>query len=150
MSENDGYPYEVRDPQRSAEWTTIDGTFSAWASVRAFLKLKGYRPRQFVDAPHVFEVRHPFTNPDAIHEVCVSVPLRTETQVRHHGADRWTRVGKPAPSPEEQALRDEVLAFVRDVATDYDHDESAHVHANGACRRCNAEKLLAKLEGRAP
>lgn len=61
--------------------------------------------------------------------------------------ERWRSVAVyslPAPTKEE-ALRAEVFAFVRDVATSYDHDESAHVHANGACRRCNAEKLLAKL-----
>lgn len=52
--------------------------------------------------------------------------------------------------PMRAALRSaKTTAFVRDVATSYNHDESAHVYANGSCRRCNAEKLLAKLEGRA-
>lgn len=36
-------------------------------------------------------------------------------------------------------------AFVREIATGYDHDEDAHRHRNGACRVCNAEKLAAEL-----
>ncbi len=106
------YPYEVRDPQRSMEWTVVCDTFNAWASVRAFLKLKGYKPREFVDAPHVFEVRHPYTDPAAIDEVRVSVPLRIETYVRRRGVDRWVRVGKPASTTEEA----NALAMLRDAA----------------------------------
>ncbi len=48
---------------------------------------------------------------------------------------------KPTGDP----LSTEVLAFVRDIATNREHDGNP-----GACARCKAEKLLAKLEGRAP
>lgn len=53
----------------------------------------------------------------------------------------------PGPT-EEEALHDETLAFVRDIATNYDHEEDAHKR-RGTCFVCDAEKLLAKLEGRA-
>ena len=87
------YPYEVRDPQVSEEWTPVHDTWNAWASVLAFLNLKSYDPRQFVDAPHVFQVRHPRTDPGAIHQVRVSVPLRIATHVCHAGFTEWHRVG---------------------------------------------------------
>jgi hypothetical protein len=98
---SDEYPYEVRDPQRSTEWTAVANTWNAWASVRAFLKLKGYKAREFVDAPRIFEVRHPRTDPAAIHEVRVSVPLRIEMHVRHHGFDKWAHVGRTTAAHEE-------------------------------------------------
>lgn len=147
IAEKNSYPYEVRDPEHSQEWTTVNDTWNAGASVRAFLKLKGYKAREFVDAPRVFEVRHPFTNPDAIHRVRVSVPLRIETHVRHHDYNEWAKVGKPSATAQEETLRAEVFAFVRDVATSYDHDADGHKHGT-YCRVCSAEKLLAKLEGR--
>lgn len=137
--------YEVRDPQRSAEWTAIPNTWNTWASVRAFLALKGYKAREFVDAPRVFEVRHPFTSTADITEVRVSVPLRLETHVKRAGFDRWCKVGKPTPSFEEEVLRKEVLDFVENVAAVHDpeaHDRGAY------CPACQAKKLLAKLEER--
>lgn len=94
--------YEVRDPQRSTEWTKVEGTFNAWASVRAFLKIKGYPLRGFVGSPRTFEVRHPSTDPAKVHEVRVSVSSRIETHVRHHGAVRWTHVGRPGEAHEER------------------------------------------------
>jgi hypothetical protein len=48
----------------------------------------------------------------------------------------------------EEALREEVLAFVRDLARNHEHDDGAHNDGNpGACARCKAEAILAKLEG---
>ena len=109
------YPYEVRDPQRSMEWTAVDDTWNAWASVRAFLKINGYKPREFVDAPRIFEVRHPRTDPAAIDEVRVSVPLRTETHVRRRGFDKWALVGRTTAALAE---RDALLTLLDRV--DYD------------------------------
>ena len=52
----------------------------------------------------------------------------------------------PGPTKEE-ALRTEVVVFLRELVGDYDHEGGRC--ERGTCRTCNAEKLLAKLEGRA-
>lgn len=42
-------------------------------------------------------------------------------------------------------LDQEVLIFLQDLVNNYDHEEDAHKHNNGACRACNAVALLVKL-----
>lgn len=38
----------------------------------------------------------------------------------------------------------DAMRLANDFATNYDHCEDAHKHANGACRVCNAEAFLAR------
>jgi hypothetical protein len=41
----------------------------------------------------------------------------------------------------------DLLAFAEGIVRGYDHDEDAHHHNNGACRVCNAERVIAKATG---
>lgn len=51
-------------------------------------------------------------------------------------------------APKKHEAAEDVRKFLEELATDYEHEESAHKHDNGACRRCNAVRLLKKLEQR--
>ena len=44
-----------------------------------------------------------------------------------------------------QERYDRLVAFVNDIATNYDHDSDAHKYGT-TCRVCEAEALLAYLE----
>lgn len=139
------YPYEVRDPQVSEEWTPVPDTWNAWASVLAFLKLKSYDPRQFVDAPHVFQVRHPRTDPGAIHQVRVSVPLRIATHVCHAGFTEWHRVGTRS---EVERLEAEVerLEDVRAAIAERHETAERQLHQAIAKHKADAARFREALE----
>lgn len=74
-----------------------------------------------------------------------SVPARTTEDALFMVRARAALPAYIAAAEEMERQSEMLRAFVREIATGYDHDEDAHRHRNGACRVCNAEKLAAEL-----
>lgn len=63
-------------------------------------------------------------------------------------ADEWGDLNDH-PDAQLMAAAPTLLDFVQEVATQYDHDQDAHKYGT-RCRVCEAEKLIAAVEGREP
>ena len=80
----------------------------------------------------------PKPQPDASPEEMANYVRRLEWELSESNA-RFARLSV-ANATTNAALR-KVMEFVRDVATNYDHDEDAHKY-HTPCRECGAKKLL--------
>lgn len=61
--------------------------------------------------------------------------------------EKWAFVCSGGVIDELLAAASYLLAFAKDVASNYDHDENAHKYGT-SCRVCEAEKVIAKSQGR--